>query len=81
MSMPERVPHMPQPAPTCYNRAVTTWTRSSFCASGNCAEARPTGITVLLRNSQHPEQPPAQFDNEVWKLFLADVRDGKFNQW
>lgn len=71
-----------------------TWTRSSYCAGGNCVEVAFTRSThcatnacievaiqpdhVMIRDSKHPDHIIA-FGRDDWTAFLAGVKAGEFD--
>lgn len=59
------------------DRAVNSlpWVKSSFCESGTCAEVRPAGDGVEMRNSTDPGKV-LQLSREQWEAFRAGVADG-----
>jgi hypothetical protein len=49
-------------------------------AQGNCVEtARLPGDQVAVRNSRHPQGPALIFSQAEVRAFVADVKDGDFD--
>jgi hypothetical protein len=53
------------------------WRRSSFCASGACAEIKIDGDIVFLRNSQRPEFM-IELTRAEWETLKKAVIAGEF---
>lgn len=51
------------------------WQRSSFCNGGSCLEVADLGGTVAVRNSRQPVGTVLTFPAEIWREFIAGVKD------
>lgn len=50
------------------------WRKSSHSNSGNCAEVRAGEGAVRVRDSQDPDGPELDLDEQAWRDFLARLR-------
>lgn len=48
-------------------------------SSPNCPEAEAQGDNILFRDTERPDEA-VTFTRQGWTQFLADVRDGRFDQ-
>ncbi len=56
------------------------WRKSSRSGhDGNCVEVAYLPTKIAVRDSKHPHGPALFFSHEIWSLFLADVKNGRFN--
>ncbi len=53
-----------------------TWRRPTRCDSASCAEVAIGQMTVVIRNSQRPDDRVI-FDHDEWSAFLADAKAGR----
>lgn len=53
------------------------WRRSSRCSTGGCVTARHVGV-VEVADSKQAASPVLRFGSELWRRFVAAVRDGEF---
>jgi hypothetical protein len=54
------------------------WHKSSLCANGECVEIAKLPGTVLLRNSQEP-QDVVEFTAAEWAVFVGALARGEFD--
>jgi len=55
------------------------WHKGRPCDGGNCVEIAPAGDCVLLRSTQSPAVLISLSRGE-WRDFLADAKEGLFDQ-
>jgi hypothetical protein len=56
------------------------WKKSSHsAANGNCVETAAVDGMLAVRDSKDPHGPFLAFTPSVWRRFVADVRDGRFD--
>lgn len=56
------------------------WRRPASCAGeSTCVEVAFAGDRVLVRNSQDPTGPAAEFTGAEWVDFVAAVKIGEFD--
>lgn len=61
-------------------RADIVWRKSLASGSnGDCVEVAFTDESVLLRNSQEPQEPLLSFSHSEWIAFLTGVCGGEFD--
>jgi len=59
-----------------HERTKPGWYKSSKSSSGNCPEIKADGDRVLMRDSKDPSGPVLAFDLDVFRAFIADLKDG-----
>ena len=55
-----------------------TWTRSTYCASGQCIEVAHVGDSVLVRDSKDIDASHLRFSADEWDNFCRSVAAGEF---
>ena len=56
------------------------WRKSSRCEpSLNCVEIAVVSDTVRVRDSKNPG-PSLSFDASEWRRFIAEIKDGRYDQ-
>jgi Domain of unknown function (DUF397) len=59
---------------------VTGWVRSSFCAAGDCIEAKAVDDTILIRRTSEWLIPwERAVTRAEWDAFVAGVKAGEFD--
>ncbi len=56
-----------------------SWLRSSFCASGECAEVAQRDGMIVMRNSAEPRGLVLRYTPEEWQSFVRGVKAGEFD--
>ncbi len=56
------------------------WRRSSWCNGGGCVEVSTEGVRVRVRNSADPADAVLEVSRDIWRDFLAAVREGQFGE-
>lgn len=56
-----------------------SWRRSSFCDNLGCIEIRREGSQILIRDSKDPASTPLRYTFEEWRVFIAGVMAGEFD--
>lgn len=56
-----------------------SWRRSSFCASGECAEVAQTNGMIVMRNSRGPLGQVVHYSPDEWQTFVQGVKAGEFD--
>ncbi len=57
-----------------------TWHRSRWCEGGACVEVAAAGDAVMVRSSANPGGPFVVLSRSEWREFLAQVKEGGFDQ-
>jgi hypothetical protein len=55
------------------------WRKSKNCDQSACVEVAATDAEVLMRNSTDPDGAILALDLAVFRDFIADVKDGRFD--
>ena len=57
------------------------WTKSTQSGpwTDNCVEAKWTGTSILVRNSNDQNATMIAFNPDEWKAFIAGVKDEEFD--
>ena len=55
------------------------WRKSKACDQSACVEVAATDAEVLMRNSTDPEGRVLALDLAVFRDFIANVKDGRFD--
>jgi hypothetical protein len=60
--------------------AVTSqWRRSSFCQSGECAEAARQDEMIVLRSSTGPARGMVRYSGAKWFSLVQGIKAGDFD--
>jgi hypothetical protein len=57
------------------DRGELAWRTSSRSSGGNCVEVAPDGDEVRMRHSKDTAGPVLTFDREVFRDFIAYVKE------
>jgi hypothetical protein len=57
------------------------WRKASYSTSANqnCVEAGATGRVVAVRDSKDPDGPKLVVSPAGWRVFMADVKSGRYD--
>jgi len=61
------------------NLCALDWRKSKRCDQSACVEVAATDAEVLMRNSNDPDGATLALDLAVFRAFIADVKDGRFD--
>lgn len=56
------------------------WRSSTRCEGGQCVEVAVDDTTVLIRSSARREDTPVAMSLDRWDGFIAEIKDGAFDQ-
>jgi Domain of unknown function (DUF397) len=56
------------------------WRRGKKCESGACVEVAAADGIVMVRSSASQSSTVVMVTRDMWREFLADVKDGDFEQ-
>ena len=62
---------------SCVEVQQARWHKATFCSGGQCVEVAEVGSSILIRNSNRPDQVLA-FTHEEWDVFVKGVKNGEF---
>ena len=54
------------------------WTKSTFCADGQCIEVALIDDQVAVRDNKNVEQEALRFSQAEWATFLSRVAVGQY---